>query len=202
MFDHLTRGVALAACRQRERAQRVAQAKWCRRCAARFPPATSASAIRRPIGSLSEAEFIQGVHRTKEYIAAGDVYQLVLSVRFAGAVRAGAVRDLSRAATAESLAVHVLLRSRRLRRRRLLARSAREAVARPRADAADRGHAAARSATARDDALLQEELLADPKENAEHIMLVDLARNDLGRVAQRRHRRRESVSAASSATAT
>jgi anthranilate synthase component 1 len=32
--------------------------------------------------------------------------------------------------------------------------------------------------------LLQKELLADPKENAEHIMLVDLARNDLGRVAK------------------
>ncbi len=35
-----------------------------------------------------------------------------------------------------------------------------------------------------EDALLQKELLADPKENAEHIMLVDLARNDLGRVAK------------------
>ena len=34
------------------------------------------------------------------------------------------------------------------------------------------------------DAQLQQELLADPKENAEHVMLVDLARNDLGRVAK------------------
>ena len=37
-------------------------------------------------------------------------------------------------------------------------------------------------------------LRADPKENAEHVMLVDLARNDLGRVAQRRQRARGSVS--------
>ena len=35
----------------------------------------------------------------------------------------------------------------------------------------------------RSDAALEAELLADPKENAEHVMLVDLARNDLGRVA-------------------
>ncbi len=45
-----------------------------------------------------------------------------------------------------------------------------------------------------EDALLQKELLADPKENAEHIMLVDLARNDLGRVAKAGTGQRESLS--------
>ena len=48
----------------------------------------------------------------------------------------------------------------------------------------------------------ESELLADPKENAEHVMLVDLARNDLGRVAQRWQRARGARTAASSATAT
>src|SRR5690606_41501821 len=41
-----------------------------------------------------------------------------------------------------------------------------------------------RGSTADEDRALEEELLADPKENAEHVMLVDLARNDLGRVAR------------------
>ena len=53
--------------------------------------------------------------------------------------------------------------------------------------AADRRHAAARSRRARPTRSSRRELLGDPKEIAEHVMLVDLGRNDVGRVAADRH---------------
>ena len=59
-----------------------------------------------------------------------------------------------------------------------------------------------RGDTAERDAALAAELVSDPKEQAEHVMLVDLARNDLGRVSRAGQRRRSSSSARSSATAT
>ncbi len=59
-----------------------------------------------------------------------------------------------------------------------------------------------RGATPHEDKALEEELLADPKERAEHLMLLDLGRNDVGRVAEIGTRRRSPISSSSSATAT
>ena len=59
-----------------------------------------------------------------------------------------------------------------------------------------------RGATPHEDKALEDELLADPKERAEHLMLLDLGRNDVGRVAEIGTRRRSPISSSSSATAT
>ncbi|MFZ1906132.1 MAG: anthranilate synthase component I family protein, partial [Steroidobacteraceae bacterium] len=135
-----------------------------------------------PSPAWARADYLAGVRRTQEYIAAGDVYQLVLASRFAGrheldpfqAYRAlrlinpspymyyCALGDV--AVVGSSPEALVKLNGRRAQLRPI-------AGTRPRA--ADRETDAAREA----------QLLADPKENAEHVMLVDLARNDLGRVA-------------------
>jgi anthranilate synthase component I len=182
VFDHLTRGVALLhAGSESERISLRTQVVQALRGA--IPQSEKRIRYTPAVGSLSEAEFIQGVHRTKEYIAAGDVYQLVLSVRFAGecelepfeAYRALRLLNPSPYMFYCDLGDSVVVGS---SPEALVKLSHGHAQMRPIAGTRPRGQDSA------EDARLQEELLADPKENAEHIMLVDLARNDLGRVAR------------------
>jgi anthranilate synthase component I len=182
IFDHLTRSVALLhdgseAERQSLRREVV------RALRGAIPPHNGSPGFSLPDSSFTEAEFMQGVRRTQEYIAAGDVYQLVLSIRFAGR---------------HSLAPFEVYRALRLINpspymyfcelgslavvgsspEALVRLNGRSASLRPIAGTRPRGM------SAEDDARHEAELRADPKENAEHVMLVDLARNDLGRVAQ------------------
>ncbi len=139
--------------------------------------------------NLSREEFIQAVLKAKEHIAAGDIFQAVLSQRlscetdadplaiyralrrlnpspymyffdFSGLASAGPEPLLIIGASPE---MHVRLEGRK-------------AAMRPIAGTRRRGD------TPEEDLSMEAELLADPKERAEHTMLVDLARNDLGRV--------------------
>jgi anthranilate synthase component 1 len=182
VFDHLTRGVALL--HAGSEAERLAlRQEVIKALRGAIPPSTKRIQYSPAIGSLSEAEFLRGVDRTKEYIAAGDVYQLVLSVRFAGqcdlepfeAYRALRLLNPSPYMYYCDLGDCVVVGS---SPEALVKLSDGRAQMRPIAGTRPRG------ANAAEDAHLQAELLADPKENAEHIMLVDLARNDLGRVAK------------------
>jgi anthranilate synthase component I len=187
VFDHLTRGIALlhagteaerqALRREVIRALRGGLPNY----VAGAVPATEYSPA---VGSLSRDEYMAGVKRTQEYIAAGDVYQLVLSSRFSGkhsldpfeAYRALRLINPSPYMYYCKLGDVTVVGSSPEALVKVNARGDAQlrpiAGTRPRADdaAADLQH--------------EKDLLADVKENAEHVMLVDLARNDLGRVAR------------------
>ena len=133
--------------------------------------------------NLTKAEFVRMVERGKEYIAAGDVFQVVLSQRFEVPVTASPV-DLYRALRVVNPSPYMyFLRLGPLAvvgsSPEVLVRCEEGAVAvRPIAGTRRRG------ADDDEDRRLARELAADEKERAEHLMLVDLGRNDVGRVAR------------------
>ena len=134
-----------------------------------------------PNGNFTQSDFEAMVDRSKEYIRSGDIIQVVLSQRFEKPFRKSPL-DLYRALrtvnpspymflletpdfsiVGASPEVHVKLTDRKVE-------------IRPIAGTRHRGK------TEAEDLALEKELLADEKEKAEHLMLVDLARNDIGRV--------------------
>ena len=133
--------------------------------------------------STSHADFVKSVRRAKEYIAAGDIFQVVLSQRFDFKPRAEpfqiyrALRTVNPSPYMFFLQLddmHVLGASPEM----LVRVTDRKLEYRPIAGTHKRGVDAA------EDERLIEALRNDEKERAEHVMLVDLGRNDLGRVSQ------------------
>jgi anthranilate synthase component 1 len=137
-----------------------------------------------PRSNFRREEFERAVERAKEYIRAGDIFQVVLSQRFESQFD-GEPLDFYRclrfinpspymfclkfgddfALVGSSPEMHVRLVDNTIEIRPIAGTRA-------------------RGASANEDEANAAELLADPKERAEHIMLVDLARNDVGRVAE------------------
>jgi anthranilate synthase component 1 len=181
VFDHLTRTVALLhdgseAERQSLRREVMLALRGA------VPAALPQGRFSQATPSLTEAEHAVRVRRAQEYIASGDVYQLVLASRFEGrhALSAFEVYRALRLLNPSPYMYFCELGD------ITVVGSSPEALVkchggyaqlRPIAGSRPRG------ADAAGDAALEAELKADPKENAEHVMLVDLARNDLGRVA-------------------
>ena len=131
--------------------------------------------------NMTPEQFKAAVTRVREYILAGDIFQAVISQRFEAPFLGNPLR-LYRALRRTnpspymyylSMDDHHLLGSSPEVLVKLVGRTA---TSRPLAGTRPRGR------TPEEDDALSEELLADPKEAAEHVMLVDLARNDLGRV--------------------
>jgi anthranilate synthase component 1 len=182
VFDHLTRGIALLHAgaeseRQSLRREVIAALRG------GIPVTREATGFTPPVASMSEQEFLAGVARTKDYIAAGDVYQLVLSVRFAGRhdVDPFAAYRALRLINPSPYMYYCALGEVKVvgsSPEALVKLSAGKAQLRPIAGTRPR------AAHPAEDHRREIELLADAKENAEHVMLVDLARNDLGRVAR------------------
>jgi anthranilate synthase component 1 len=181
VFDHLTRRAALL--HSGSEAERLALAHELRALLRGPLPATrNGTGFTPPAHSLDRASFIDGVTRAKTHIRAGDVFQLVLSVSFEGETDIdpfAAYRALRLINPSPYMYYCDLgdLRIAGSSPEALVQMRGRRASLRPIAGTRPRGET-----PAQDDALARE-LAADEKENAEHVMLVDLARNDLGRVA-------------------
>lgn len=137
----------------------------------------------RPSGNKSKEEFIHMVQKAKGHIKAGDAFQIVTSIRFDGETDIApfqvyrALRLLNPSpymyflnfdgVTTVGSSPEALVR---LENGKVFLR--------PIAGTRPRGK------TAKEDKHYEEDLRADEKENAEHVMLVDLARNDVGRIAK------------------
>ena len=182
VFDHLTRGIALLHAGA-EAERRALRAEVVRALRGALPDGRRRGRYAAPAAAYSRGDYLAGVRRIQEYIAAGDVYQLVLASRFSGrheldpfqAYRALRLINPSPYMYYCALGDVTVVGS---SPEALVKLNARRAQLRPIAGTRPR------SADGAVDATREAELLADPKENAEHVMLVDLARNDLGRVAR------------------
>ncbi|HEY7426897.1 MAG TPA: chorismate-binding protein, partial [Gemmataceae bacterium] len=133
--------------------------------------------------NFERSAFESAVERCKEYIYAGDIFQVVLSQRLQTETRARPF-DIYRTLRVVNPSPFLFyLKSGPL----CLIGSSPEIMARVEGDKVTIRPLAGtrpRGRTEEEDARLAAELLADPKERAEHIMLVDLGRNDVGRVAR------------------
>jgi len=131
--------------------------------------------------NVAKEKFLANVEASKKFITAGDIIQVVGSQRFSVSTQASPL-DVYRAARSVNPSPYMFLLE--LDSFSLVGASPeihvrcedKKVEIRPIAGTRRRGR------TADEDAALQKELLADPKERAEHVMLVDLARNDIGRV--------------------
>ncbi|QSJ18503.1 anthranilate synthase component I [Nostoc sp. UHCC 0702] len=147
-----------------------------------FPPADQTQPV-TPILQMSQEEYIKAVQQAKKYIQAGDIFQANLSLRFEAhtSVDSWSIYQALQQINPSPFASYwrtpwgaIISCS----PERLIELSGRKVQTRPIAGTRSRG------ATPTQDEQLAQELITNTKERAEHIMLVDLERNDIGRVCE------------------
>jgi len=194
IFDHLTHKITVVA-HAHLREETDPEAAYFQACHA---VRETISELRQPVSftmeendleisalkaNMKKERFIAAVERTKEYIAAGDAIQVVLSQRFEGRVSG---EDFALYRNLRSINPSPYMFYLNFGESRLIGASPEILVRlmdgrielRPIAGTRPRGK------DEETDQMLEKELMADPKERAEHIMLVDLGRNDAGKVAK------------------
>jgi len=197
VFDHIKHTIKVVSCVDTEKGGGTLRAKYSRSCRnidnligalksrkkKNLRRAAAKPAQVNMKSNFTKEEFGSIVERAKEYIRAGDVIQVVLSQRFELDVKAEPL-DIYRALRVINPSPYMyFMRLGEL----VIAGSSPEILVRnedgmvelrPIAGTRQRGRDEA------EDSRLEKELLSDPKEKAEHIMLVDLGRNDIGRVCE------------------
>ena len=146
-------------------------------------PAPARRAPLRVASNFSRPRFLAAVHKSKKYIRAGDIFQVALSQRFSARTSADPfeIYRALRVVNPSPYMYFLKLGDTAIvgsSPEMLLKVQGRDAFYRPIAGTRPRGR------DEKEDDRLAAELAADPKERAEHIMLVDLGRNDLGRVSE------------------
>jgi anthranilate synthase component 1 len=150
----------------------------------RLHPPKAGDDLELPASSFDRAGFCGAVEKAKEHIRAGDIFQVVLSQRFRVPLGDTDIFDVYRAMRIINPSPYMYFL--RLPDRVVAGASPEtlvrledeQAHVRPIAGTRHRGR------TEAEDRAIEQELLADPKERAEHVMLVDLGRNDVGRISK------------------
>ncbi len=147
------------------------------------PPIQNQSSEKKPVSNVTRDDFKKSVLRAKDYIQAGDIFQVQISQRFSVALEADPfmVYRALRSINPSPYMFYLEMGETRLvgtSPEVLVRLEGKKVETRPIAGTRRRGR------TPEEDEAMEVDLLADPKERAEHVMLIDLGRNDVGRVAK------------------
>jgi len=186
IFDHFTHKTTLVGFAREERERDAVGARlegYVKRLLEAKPSTPARVGAQGSVSeSLSKIEFLERVARAKEHIYEGDAYQLQVGIRFSAQIRGGSAFDFYRQIRARNPSPYMFFIETEewaifgASPEFLVRLDGDRARIRPLAGTRSRGEDAAA------DNAIASELLANEKERAEHVMLVDLGRNDLGAV--------------------